>query len=128
VIHVQIDPLFFGQLIDRIMQEGNEGKGFTQEELAEVLGVERSNISNWSTGRYMPGDDKIGALAQLAGMDKEDLLFVKQALRLQKKGLDLTQFKGELLSKDELEVIMMMRDGDYAGVVQMLLQRMRKTA
>ena len=48
--------------------------GYTQEQVAEVLGVKQSNISFWETGRAYPRVKTILRLAKLYGCTVDELL------------------------------------------------------
>lgn len=48
--------------------------GLRQEDVAEVLGVNRSTLAMWETNRTLPTSDKLPALAKLYGCTVDDLL------------------------------------------------------
>lgn len=53
--------------------------GFTQEMAATALGIRRSTVAMWESGRSLPRADKLQALARLYGCTVEDLLKDKKA-------------------------------------------------
>ena len=56
------------------LQELRKQKGFTQEELAEVLIVSRTAVSKWESGRGYPNIDSLKAIARLFGVTIDELL------------------------------------------------------
>lgn len=56
------------------LKEYRRGQGLTQEELAEKLHVSRSAVAKWENGLGLPGDDSLGEIAALFGVDREVLL------------------------------------------------------
>ena len=48
--------------------------GWSQEELAEKLGVSRQAVSKWESGASDPSTTNLMALAKLFGVSAEDLL------------------------------------------------------
>ena len=51
-------------LADKIMQLRKQ-KGWSQEELAEKLGISRQSVSKWESGMSVPDLDKILKLGEL---------------------------------------------------------------
>lgn len=51
-----------------------EGKGYTQEELAEMIGVAKSTITGYEKGNRKPDVPKIKRLAKALGITGDDLL------------------------------------------------------
>lgn len=51
-----------------------EEKGLTQCELAELLEVDQTAISQWERGRAKPRADKLLRLAEILGCTVEELL------------------------------------------------------
>ena len=49
-------------------------KGFSQEELAEKLGVSRQAVSKWETGEALPEITKLKGLAEVFGVTTDYLL------------------------------------------------------
>ena len=50
-----------------------EGRNYNQNDLAEVLGVDRSAIAKWETGESFPRTDKLPKLAEILGCSIDDL-------------------------------------------------------
>ena len=48
--------------------------GYSQEDLAEKLGVSRQAVSKWESGASDPSTTNLMALAKLFGMTPEELL------------------------------------------------------
>lgn len=59
--------------------------GIEQEEMAEVLGVSSSTISNWEHGRTAPKDAMLVAWAQVTGFRLADLLGGTDAAKRQQR-------------------------------------------
>lgn len=49
-------------------------KGVSQKELAEIVGVSKSTMNEWCTGKKYPRIDKIETLANYFGILKSDLI------------------------------------------------------
>ena len=60
-------------LADKITEERKKN-GWSQEELAEKLGVSRQAVSKWESGQSDPSTTNLMALAKLFGIAPEDLL------------------------------------------------------
>ena len=52
-------------------------KGYSQEELAEKLGVSRQAVSKWERGEASPDTDNLIALASLYGVTLDELVHGK---------------------------------------------------
>lgn len=48
-------------------------KGMTQEVLASMLGLDKSTVTKWETGKAMPTADKLPELARILGCTIDDL-------------------------------------------------------
>ena len=64
---------------ERIFQ-ARKAKGFSQEDLAEAVGVSRQAVSKWETGEAMPDMEKLVALCHALELDMEYLALGKQSL------------------------------------------------
>ena len=62
--------LWTAQRLARLRKEA----GFSQEELAEKLGVSRQAVSKWETGKADPSTTNLIELAKLYGTSPEELL------------------------------------------------------
>ena len=60
------------------------GKGLSQEELANALGVSRQSVSKWETDSSVPELDKLVRLSDMFGVSLDQL--VRQAGRKQARG------------------------------------------
>ena len=60
-------------LADKITEE-RKRNGWSQEELAEKLGVSRQAVSKWENGTYDPSTSNLIALAKLFDLSAEELL------------------------------------------------------
>lgn len=60
-------------LADKIMQLRKQ-KGWSQEELAEQVGISRQSVSKWESGMSVPDLDKILKLSELFGVSTDYLL------------------------------------------------------
>ena len=49
-------------------------KGLTQQELADMLGVKQTAISNWCNGYNLPSTDKLLKLEKILGCPISELL------------------------------------------------------
>lgn len=56
-----------------------ESKNLTQEELGQILGVNRSTVAMWETGEAFPRADKLPTLAKVLDCNIEDLFDTKTA-------------------------------------------------
>lgn len=62
-----------------------EKSGLDKEEAAAKLGVARSVLSQWTTGRTFPSDDHLRALAQWTGDDPDALIASREATRFRQR-------------------------------------------
>ena len=53
--------------------------GFTQQQLAEKMNVDRTAVTKWEIGTAMPTADKIVKLARVLGCSVDQLLSVDDA-------------------------------------------------
>ena len=58
----------------KFLQELRKEKGFTQEQLAEKIGVARRTVSRWETGSNMPDLDILMELSDLYEVDLREIL------------------------------------------------------
>ena len=57
-------------------------KGFTQDELAQLLHVSRTAISKWESGRGYPNIDSLKAISKLFSVSIDDLLSGEEVLTI----------------------------------------------
>ncbi|MGN0267456.1 MAG: helix-turn-helix domain-containing protein [Lachnospiraceae bacterium] len=60
--------------IGKLLQELRKEKGFTQEQLAEQMGVARRTVSRWETGSNMPDLDVLIELSDFYEVDLREIL------------------------------------------------------
>lgn len=60
--------------IGKFLQELRKENGFTQEQLAEKMGVARRTVSRWETGSNMPDLDVLLELSDLYAIDLREIL------------------------------------------------------
>jgi transcriptional regulator with XRE-family HTH domain len=97
-------------------------KGWNQEDLAGKLDVgDPSIVSHWVTGRALPKDETIIKLAALAQIDAGDLLRLKQAVTLARRGIVLPTQNGDLLSPFERDHLRLIREGKLQEAINQLV-------
>lgn len=55
------------------LKERRKAAGMTQQEVANVLGVDQSAVAYWERGKYKPRKKRLAALAKLYGCSEEEL-------------------------------------------------------
>ncbi|MDD6302912.1 MAG: helix-turn-helix transcriptional regulator [Bacillales bacterium] len=60
------------------LQKLRKEKGYTQEELADALGISRQAVSKWERAEASPDTDNLILLAKLYGVSLDDLLKVSE--------------------------------------------------
>lgn len=65
--------------ISERLQKIRKEHGYSQEQLADELGVSRQAVSKWERGEASPDTDNLIALARLYGISIDYLLFEKEA-------------------------------------------------
>lgn len=88
--------------------------GYSQEALAEMLGVSRQSISKWELGTTLPETEKIVAIGELFGVSLDSLLVDSIPLNT-KENLDrlVLKFLGSARDMDNIskELVDIMKDG-----------------
>src|SRR5260370_2793650 len=69
------------------LRELREGKGLTQDRLAELVGVKRDAVARWEADVREPGWSNVVALAQALGISCEDFLQAPAEPHPRKKGM-----------------------------------------
>lgn len=67
------------------LQELRKKKGFTQEELAEILYVSRTAISKWESGRGYPNIESLKELSKFFEVSIDDLLSGEKLISIAEK-------------------------------------------
>jgi transcriptional regulator with XRE-family HTH domain len=90
-------------------------RGYTQESLAEELGIEKKQISRWETGNTIPGSDKLGQIARILNVSTDYLLGLSD---------DPTpHMRVDNLTEDERAVLNAMRSGDDKEAIKIIANR-----
>ena len=64
----------FKDNLNRILSELKKSKKISQAQIARLIGVSPSNITEWLKGRGVPNADKITKLAEVLGVQVSDLI------------------------------------------------------
>ncbi|MBQ3944289.1 MAG: helix-turn-helix transcriptional regulator [Alphaproteobacteria bacterium] len=67
----------------RYLTEFRKKNQYTQEALAQEIGVSEKTISSWETGRTQPDVESLKTLSALYGISIEELVYVSRAKRYQ---------------------------------------------
>ena len=57
------------------LQELRKEAGYSQEQLAEMLGVSRQSVSKWESGQTNPDINNIGRLSEIYGRSTDYIIF-----------------------------------------------------
>lgn len=68
------------EIAERLAKRRREA-GYSQENLAEQLGVSRQAVSKWERSESSPDTDNLIALAQLYGVSLDELLYVDESIK-----------------------------------------------
>ncbi|MDY4592131.1 MAG: helix-turn-helix transcriptional regulator [Eubacteriales bacterium] len=60
-----------------VLQQLMYEKGYTQQTLADVLGVNQTTVSQWLLGKKKPGYDSIRLIYEKFGIEPNDLFGVR---------------------------------------------------
>lgn len=82
------------EIANRLVELRKE-KGYSQEELAERLGVSRQAVSKWERGESSPDTDNLIELAKLYNISLDDLLL------LNKENIEVREVETEIVDEDE---------------------------
>ena len=55
------------------LKERRKAAGLTQQEVANILGVDQSAVAYWENGKYKPRKKRLADLAKLYGCSVEEL-------------------------------------------------------
>lgn len=88
------------QIAERL-QKFRKENGYSQEQLAEELGVSRQAVSKWERGEASPDTENLIALAKLYNLSLDDLLFEKPAAQATKPPVEEEKQDGEKAEGEE---------------------------
>lgn len=77
------------------LQKLRKEKGFSQEELAEKLGISRQAVSKWERAESSPDTDNLICLARLYGISIDELLNVDEETNIQSEDEEDEDLKDE---------------------------------
>lgn len=60
------------------LQELRKEAGYSQEQLAEMLGVSRQSVSKWESGQTNPDINNVGRLSEIYGKSTDYIIFGKE--------------------------------------------------
>ena len=92
--------------IGRYLQELRKEKGYTQEVLAEKMGVARRTVSRWETGANMPDLDLLIELSDLYGVGLRELLDGERKSEEMNREMEETVLKVAEYSNEEKTVFL----------------------
>lgn len=91
-----------GSLLRKLRKE----KGYTQEELAEIMGVSNRTVSRWETGSNMPDISILVELADYYGVDIRELIDGERKSEKMDKDVKETALKVADYNKEERRRLM----------------------
>ena len=80
--------------INEIIKEKRLEKGYTQEQMAELLGITAPAVNKWEKGSSCPDGDKLLLLGELYGVSVDELLGCKKEETGQGEGKENSPRKG----------------------------------
>lgn len=78
------------QLLGKRIQEYRKSKSYTQEELAEIIGMDTVSLSKIETGRNYPSSENLAKLADALEVDVYEL-FIKNSVKSNEELLEEIQ-------------------------------------
>jgi len=116
------DPQYFSKLLITWRRE----QGWTQQQVAEALDCDRSQVAQWEGGARM-GDEYIAKLARLTGVKPQDLLAIKYALTLQRRGIDITSLMkhNQPLDSEESHLLALKRADNWIGLISWATRKIK---
>ncbi len=88
------------------LQELRKQKGYTQDELAQLLYVSRAAVSKWESGRGYPNIESLKSIAKLFGTTVDELLSSDEILDLAQKNGDEKEKRFQALIFGLLDICM----------------------
>lgn len=102
---------------DRLRQL-REVRGWTQQELADMCGVNKLQVHRYETGITAPPADKLRRLAEVFGVSSDYLLGLTDDPQV--------LWRDPLLNDDERAVIDVLRREGWPGVAKLSVERLTK--
>lgn len=88
------------------LRSARESRGYTQQQIADRMGIDKSTYCGYETGKRQPDVQKIKQLSRILGVSGDDLLETDFA--------DASHFADDSLTKENRNVIKIAgRDGSY---------------
>lgn len=66
-------------MVGKNIKKAREGKGLSQEQLAERLNVTRQAVSNWERGKTQPDIEMLQRLSEVLEVSVEELIYGEKA-------------------------------------------------
>lgn len=82
-----------------------DAKGLSQEELAEIIGIEYQSISRIETGMYFTSFENLQKIANALDVSLKDLFDYPESNLSEKELISLSTKKLKKFSRNELEII-----------------------
>ena len=115
------------------LKEARKNTGFTQEELAERLGVSRAAVAKWETDKGLPDIDNLKAMAALLDVSIDYLLDDGEPIDLSvtKKAIDIRKYgdTGRLSRIKKLEIKERIIRDEYpdAQIIRLTVTKIKNT-
>lgn len=87
-----------------------EARGYTQDDLAEMLNTNRLQIYRWENGKTDPPSEAVAALSKVLGVSADYLLGISDSFQ-----------NSNQLSLTEATVLTAMRHGDYKSAIKAIV-------
>lgn len=102
------------EIANRLQQLRKE-KGYSQEELAEKLGISRQAVSKWERAESSPDTDNLIVLAKLYNISLDELLNSNESIdEIKQRTKDINEIKeGITLTDDDGSSVIINNDGIY---------------
>ncbi|KUO55762.1 MAG: hypothetical protein APF78_10830 [Sphingomonadales bacterium BRH_c3] len=69
-----VDPALLGAGLGKKLEQTRKARGLTLAQVAEQLGVSKPTVWAWEKGKARPVDDRIPAIAEVLGLNPEELI------------------------------------------------------
>jgi transcriptional regulator with XRE-family HTH domain len=87
-------------------------RGYTQESLAQALGIEKKQVSRWETGSTIPGSEKLADIARVLNVSTDYLLGLSDN--------PIANIRVDNLTEDEYAVVAAMRKGEKLEAIKII--------